>query len=495
MISRPERAVGAALIAALLVLASCGEAPADKAAQKPVGSEPFIALLEQARGEMASGELAEAGRLLDEARTVETDNPALWVAIARLRFRGGEQVAAVEAANRALQFGPAHGPALLMRAQLVRDAHGAAAARDWFEAALAADPANAAIRVEHAATLGESGDYRAMLVALDRVGETSPEARRAHLLRAVLAARAGEHVLARSLLARSELAEEGVPAALLLDALIDLSQGNHDSAAVTLGDLARRQPGNVRVAELHARALWLGQRNRELVDLYAPNARRADASAYLAMLVGRSLERLGQRDEAAPFLERAHTGPSGELALLAGNENLPEPTARLRARLASGDRRAAMREAETLRGRYETSSDIAALAGDVALAAGDAEGALALYRVAVSVRRPWPLAKKAIRAYRALGDEAAADRLLARHVAGEPNNAEALAMLAARSAQREDWLRVKLLIDRAIALGSGSDPALLRLRADAAEAVGEPDRAARFAARADALAPAGFVPR
>jgi len=498
MTFRPDRPLGAAFWAvgaAAAALAGCAEAPPEASPVASVRSGASFALLAEAGQMMRAGDLAEAGRKLDEARALEPDNPAVWVAIARLRFRGGEQIAALEAVERALEFDPADGPALLMRAQLVRDAHGFRAARSWYEAALAADPGNPEIRIDYAATLGENGDYRAMLAALDGIGERQPEAARAHFLRAVLAARAGENVLARSLLARSGLAERDVPAAVLLDALIDLAQGNHDSAAAKLADLARRQPGNVRVAELHARALWLGRRDRELVDLYAGRARRPDASPYLSMLAGRALERLGERGEAAPFLERAASGPTREIALLGAEEALPEPTARMRALLASGDRQGARRAAETLRARLASSSDIAALAGDVALAAGDAKGALETYRDAVGVRRPWPLAKKAIHAYRMLGDEAAADRLLARHAAGEPNNAEALVMLAARSAQSEDWLRAKLLLDRAIALGAGNDPALLRLAAEAAGALGQQDKAGRLAARADTLAPRGFAAR
>lgn len=495
MTFRPDRALGAVLPAALLALAGCAEAAPETSKAAPSASASVLALVEEARAAMGRGDLAGAGRMLDEALSEEPDNPAVWVAIARLRFRGGEQIAAIDAADRALELDPVHGPALLMRAQLVRDAYGIGAARSWYEAALAADPDSAEIRVDLAATLGESGEYRAMLAALEGIGRDTAGDPRAHFLRAVLAARAGESVLARSLLDRSGLAESGVPAAMLLDALIDLAQGNHDSAAAKLAGLARRQPGNVRVAELHARALWLGRRDRELVDLLAERARRPDASPYLAMLVGRSLERLGERGEAAVFLERAYAGLSGGIASLAPGDELPGPTARIRSLLQSDNAQAARREALILRGRFATSSDIAALAGDGVLAAGDAAGALALYRDAVSVRRPWPLAKKAMHAYHMIGDEAAADSLLARHAAGEPHNAEALTMLAGRSGQSGDWLRAKLLLDRAIALGAGNDPALLRLRAEAAEALGDGEEAQLYAARAEAIAPRGFVPR
>jgi tetratricopeptide (TPR) repeat protein len=151
--------------------------------------------------------------------------------------------------------------------------------------------------------------------------------------------------------------------------------------------------------------------------------------------------------------------------------------------------------AEALRQEFPASSDIRALGGDVALAAGEAQDALTLYREASRVRRPWPLTRKAVQAYRMLGDDAAAYALLARHAASEPNNADALMSLARESAARSDWLRTALLLDRAIALGAGNDPALLRLRAEAAAKLDRMDEARRFSARAKTLDPPPFVPR
>ena len=111
------------------------------------------------------------------------------------------------------------------------------------------------------------------------------------------------------------------------------------------------------------------------------------------------------------------------------------------------------------------------------------------------MRRPWPLTRKAVQAYRMLGDEAAAYALLVRHGASEPNNMDALMSLARESAARADWLRTALLLDRAIALGAGNDPALLRLRALAAAELDRKDEAQRFSARANTLDPPAFVPR
>jgi tetratricopeptide (TPR) repeat protein len=479
----------AALLGSALALAGCGQAPPEDAQLRSLGSEPFAALIVEARSEMALGDLAEAGRLLDEARALEPENPALWVAIARLRFRGGEHLPALDAAEYALELDPDYAPALLMRAQLVRDAHGFVDALAWYDAAAEAGPNDPDILVDRAATLGEAGEYRAMLDAIRELDRVAPADNRGHFLRAVLAARAGEPVLARTFLQRSELSAAGVPSAMLLDALIDLAQGNEDSAASTLEQLHERQPGNVRVAELHARALWLGGRDRQLLDAYGESARAPDASPYLAMLAGRALERSGDRAAAAPLLERAVKSPSTEFATLSGNSDLPEPTARMRALLANGETAAALNYAAQLIEMLPGSSDIRGLAGDAALAAGRAEQALAAYRDAALVRRPWPLTRKAIAAYRQLGDEDAADVLLARHARGEPNNAEALLMLARRAAQRGDWSQAATILDRVIALGEGSDPGFLRLRANVARELGQDSVAQGFEEQARVLVP------
>ncbi|MGY6551736.1 MAG: tetratricopeptide repeat protein [Erythrobacter sp.] len=147
---------------------------------------------------MLAGDLAHASSLLDAALAEQPDDPAVWVAIARLRYRGGEHLEALDAAARALELGPRYAPALLLRAQLVRDAHGLAASLPWYDAALAAPPDDSAVQLDHAATLGDLGRHGAMLEALPR--SASPEA---HYILAVLAARAGNTVLARSLLERA----------------------------------------------------------------------------------------------------------------------------------------------------------------------------------------------------------------------------------------------------------------------------------------------------
>jgi predicted Zn-dependent protease len=479
-----------ALSALALPLAGCSDdSGAETRAAGPASNPAVVQLLSQADEALAAGDLAEAGRKLDQGLAAAPDDPDLWVAIARLRFRGGEHLTALEAADRALALGPDHAPALLLRALMVRDAHGAADALPWFEAALAADPDNADAWADYAATLGDGGRNRAMLRAVRKLQALAPDDPRGFYLQAVLAARGGEYTLARSLLGRSGMAARGVPAALLLDGVISLAEGNADSAADTFEALAARQPANARVRELLAKALLEADRHEDLIARFAGEASRAEASPYLMLLVARAYEQIGTRERAAPLLARAYDLRPRPAAVLAPREGLPPPTNAARRVGLAGDWGAAKAGARALSLRFSASADVAALSGDIMLGARDPQAALAAYTRAATIRRPWPLTRKAVLAYRAVGDNAAADTLLARHVAGEPDSANALYALAEQQAAIGAWARTALLLDHAIARGAGHDPALLGLRLRAARALGEAGATRRYAALLAAVRP------
>ncbi len=489
----------AALIGGALMLAACSDGEEDSARSAQIeGGEQFVALVEEARGAMGEGNLPQAGGLLDQAFALEPENPVLWVEIARLRYRGGEHLPALEAAEKAVELGPQSPLALHLRGQMVRDAHGLADALPWFEAAHVAAPDDTEILADLAATLGDLGRYKDMLAEVRKLADIDAKHPKVHYLQAILAARGNKPILARALLERSGMLARNVPAALLLDALIDLDQASYDSASQKLAALSNRQPGNVRVMELYAMALRGGGREEELIRQFEVRARSLDASPYLLELLGRAHEKLGDRAAAAPYLERAQQGRIRALLVLGSTEQgravLPAPTKQLRRMIADDDLRGAARLANSLRRQFPGSADVHSLIGDVGLAVNDPEQALDLYQTAAKIRRPWPLTKRIITAYRMGGDNAAADTLLVRHLAGEPANAEAVLMLAERSAEAQDWLRVAVLLDYAIELGAGNDPVLLTLRAAAARGLEKPEEAQAFAAQANALRPSGFAP-
>lgn len=494
MISRREtgtREAAGALMALALALAGCsgegggavdGPAPA-------VEADPAVAgLLGDAEAALAEGRLPEAGRILDEGLSRKADTPELWVAIARLRLRGGEPLLALAAIDRALALRPDHAPALLLRALMVRDAHGHAQSLPWFAAAAAADPDNPDILAEQAATLGDGGEAEAMLVGVRRLAAVAPADPRVPYLQAVLAARGGDHALARSLLTKSGMAARGVPAALQLDAAISLAEGNA-AAAATLETLAARQPANPRVREMLARALLDAGRAEEVIARFADEAGRAESSPYLAMVVARAMERTGARRRAGPLLARAYAGANREPAVLPPRRGLPAPTDLARQAARAGDWAGARAQADRLIARFPASADVAVLGGDVLLGAGDPKGALVAYSRAARVKRPWPLTRKAAAAYVRAGDQAAADTLLARHLAGEPDNAGTLVAVARREAAAGQWRRAAILLDHAAARGAGHDPELLGLRLRAARALNEAEDAHRYAALLAELRP------
>jgi len=415
----------------------------------------------QGRLRLREGDLAGAGQSFDRALKSSPDDPEVWVDVARLRYRGGEQAQAIDASRKALSLGPDNPAALLLRAQMVRDAGGNAAALPLLERGLKAAPANADLLADYAATLGELGRAKDMLAAVRRLAAAAPGDRRPLYLQAVLAARAGNAELARGLLQRSGDLDREMAAAILLLALVDLDNGNPASAAQGLDRLLRRQPDNPRVAALLAHALAAAGNERELIARFASRAH----SRYLALLVGRAYEAIGERAKAALYLDRAFSTASGvrvtmlgadrplDVAALRGTADGANTVALVRGLIAAGRKGEARSKAREWLRRFPGSADALGLAGDAALAAGDERGALRHYRAAAAIRRPWPLTKRMAAALEASGGPAAAEALVAAHLTGEPNNAEAAALLARSLAARGERDRAKVLLDHANARG------------------------------------------
>lgn len=100
---------------------------------------------------------------------------------------------------------------------------------------------------------------------------------------------------------------------------------------------------------------------------------------------------------------------------------------------------------------------------------------------AAEARRTWLLMRKAVWAEVRLGNSQAAEALLMRHVAGDTETASAVTALADRKVRRSDWTGAALLLDHALRLGAGHDPALLGQRLRAAQALDNQQDALRFA--------------
>jgi tetratricopeptide (TPR) repeat protein len=448
------------------------------------------------RLEMAQGNLPGAGAAFDQSYRVEPHSSDLWVDIGRLRYRGGEQVQAIEAADRALTLDPDNGEALQFRGQLARDAEGMEAGAALLAKALERRPDDLELRVEYAATLGDAGRATKALEALRAAGGHAAVTPRGLFVQAVIAARGNDFRLARGLLEKSDLERSGVASAQLLSAIIDLAEENYASAALTLDRLYSRQPDNRRVRDLLAYALLRSGGERELVHRFADAAGGRAASAYLQLLVGRACETLGDRRRAAFFLDLAALDGTG-LTVLPSRSPQAAPAAStslggvqlrdyVRAAIAGRETAAAVKRARAFAQRFPGSADAQALLGDAEFAQGNKVAARAAYERSSRVRRPWPLA---LRLAGVQDDPARARQMLAHYVRNNPLNGEAAAVLADAVAAQGEWNRAAQLLDHAMVLGQARVPWVLAARSIAALQLDDREDALDYALAAHELQP------
>jgi predicted Zn-dependent protease len=408
------------------------------------------------RLECAEGNLAAAGKAYDRALQATPNDSLLWVDIGRLRYAGGEQVQAIQAADKALAGDAANPRALEFRGQLIRDQYGLVPALAWFEAGLARSPDDLALLGEYAATLGELGRAREMLVVTRHMLDRDPANARALYLHAVLAARAGKMELARAILGRTgdRLAE--VPAAMLLRGILELEAGNANLAIDVLDRLLRLQPANERARLLLARAAFVAG---DRVQLTAVVQAAPRPSPYLLRLLARARELEGRRDLAAPLLRRAgaevprgfaQLGDREDIRVLAADwtekPGMIGPGIRYVRKLVEvGNLGLAETVAERLRSANPGSADVQGVAGDVQLLKRNPAAALDRYRAAGTVRVTPDLLARAADALDQLGRSAQADDLVETGLAGTPSNLELIALAAGRAQRRGDGARAREL--------------------------------------------------
>ncbi|MBS1240268.1 MAG: hypothetical protein H6R45_974, partial [Proteobacteria bacterium] len=270
---------------------------------------------------------------------------------------------------------------------------------------------------------------------------------------------------------------------MMLEGVLEMRAANWALAVEAFDELARRQPENERIALLLGRAMLENGDASEVISRYRAFADRGDASPYLLTLVGRAFEQVGDRESAGPYLDRAARAPAssilplgvdeaGELALFRFGDDpyrLDAAVPRLRKLLAAGNAADASATVAMLAGRYPGSADIEVLSGDVALARGDAAGALAAYSSAARIRRPFTLVTRMAAALRLDGRDAEARALVTDYFKQHPQDSEAAEYLGRLAADAGDWMRARALLDYARSLRDegASDPLLFATLAEA----------------------------
>jgi tetratricopeptide (TPR) repeat protein len=407
-----------------------------------------------ARIERLEGNLPAAGQAYDRALATTPDDAALWVDIGRLRYTGMQHLMALDAAEHALKLEPDNVRALEFKGQIVRDQHGLRAALPWFEAALARNPEDISVLGEYAATLGDMGRVMDMLAVTRQMLTIDRRNPRALYLQAVMAARAGDNSLARSLLNRAGSAVAGWPGAMLLDAVIDLRTGSPVMAITKLEQLSERQPANARVPELLARALFQAGEYDALTRRFGPVAAQDGASPYMLTLVGRAYEILDRRDLAAPFLDRATRSSAFAIYPVRNGSWLGD-------HITSGRYAQAMSEIEQSLSVTPGAAPLRVEKGDMLLVRGDDAGALAQYRQAARVSLPLSLMLRMKALLERTGKQAQADALVENYLFNNPDSAEGAWHAAQGALSRKDWGRARLLLSHLDRTGSRRDVSVL----------------------------------
>lgn len=345
---------------------------------------------------LGNGDLSAARDAYDRAVQELPRNAALWVSVARFRDANADTRGARDAADYAIELDKANSPALAFKANLVRTEEGLPASLGWYDKALAADPDNADALIEQAGTLGELGRYRDMLIALRHAATIVPRDPRIHYLQAVLAARAGNYRLARSLLQRTRGELDEQPSFMLLSAVVELELGGEAVAATWADRLIAEQPDNFAARRILAAADWAGGDADGASEALAPIVSRPDADSWSLLLAARVAAELGRRIESADYLGRAATLARGEavpfavdndyglLTMAADTEPL-NPAAvipAISAELSSGNSARAIARASRIRDANRGVADANILLGDVALAGGQYDLAIRSYRAA-----------------------------------------------------------------------------------------------------------------
>lgn len=474
----------------------------------PAGVAPlYQAWAARVRGQAhaALGDQAAAAEDFARAARLGPRDPAVWADVGRFRATAGEAAGALAAAQRAVALDPHNVSAVVLGGELVRSQYGLVAALPWFDRALAIDPSSVAALLDKAATLGDIGRMGEMLATTRAVLAIDDDNPTAFYLQAVLAARARNFPLARSLLARTAGAMDDVPAAMLLGGAVDYQTGNVGEAIAKLRRLIALQPDNLKARRILGAAQWRAGDLPGTIETLRPVADQPGADSYTLTLIGRALERQGERAPAAAYLDRAAlplpdaepsgSGDPGQVdalrrTLSANPDNPDARSALARALIRDGRARQGLDEARILLRADPRSPAALVLAGDAFTAARQYPQAAEAYRRAANISFTEPVALRMIDALRRAGRADAATQVLSIFLAQNPRSVPARLLAADLAMAGGGWEQATSILESLRRQLGDRDAALLNNLAWAYFESGRPAQALPLAAAAHGLVPA-----
>ena len=470
-------------------------------------SNQAYALRIAARIAMDRGDLAKAQAYFDTALKLAPKDSQLWTDLARLRFVQADQRAAIEAVDYAFKLDPKNVRALEFRGRLMRSQFGVVASLPWFERGLQLNPVDVPLLEEYGLSLGDAGRYRDMLVVARKIISLDSNNAKAYYMQAVLAARAGEYELASRILPKAGSNFAQMPAAMLLSAICAYELGNYNKAVDHLQQLLGQQPRNRRVRMLLAQALYRAGDPFGALETIREIAARPDADSYSLMLTARAFEASDQPLRATAPLDDA------ALATVRPALPLPEPislesaareaqrdpnNARvvlpyIRLLAAQGDNDAAWTESVRLQNANPGVADAHVIVGDIEMARGNTQSALAAYQQARQISFTEPVMLRVVDALGKLDRQKEASETLAAFLQFNPTNLTALRLAGYRHLDVGNWTEAIWLLERVRARLGNNDAILLANLARAYGGANKTAKALGYARTAYKIAPANAM--
>jgi tetratricopeptide (TPR) repeat protein len=462
------------------------------------GPDAIFARRVHARATWTAGDAAGAQRELSSL----SDGGAL-TDLARIRLAVGDIGGAAEAAGRALAADPRNPATLTVQGEIVQCRYGLAAALPWFEAALKRDAGYPQALADYAATLAEVGRYADALAAARRALAQRPGMPQALFTMAVIAVRAGDADLAKTIVQRADQSLDTLPANLLLGGALDAMQGHGELAVAQWRRLLDVQPDNRVVRSLLAAGLLQSGDPQGALDAVAPVARRGDADSYALELAARAAWLIGDRTAWAQLHDRAISAgraaagvivPGVSVATLnvdaAGQSGDPAAAlALIRGLVASGDVRTATDRAAALAAALPGTAAAQLVLGDTLVAGGRFADAAMIYARAANLTFDEPTMLKLVDALGRAGRNGDAAQALALYAAQDPQSAVALGIAGHWQVAAGEFGGAIVTLQRARALIGSRNAAVLTDLALAYAGIGKGEVARRYGRAAYALAP------
>ncbi len=393
---------------------------------------------------MEIGDIDASRQAFDRAVEKAPENSMLWTDIARFRFVLGDQKAAIEAVEYAVELDANNIRALEFRGRMVRSQFGLLAALPWFERALEISPDDIPILTEYATTLGDAGRATDMLEVSREILELEPQSGIAYFMQATIAARAREYALARRLLNKAGERQNNLPAGLLLSSIVEYELQNYNLAIKNFRRLLEMQPNNRTALKLLAASHYRAGEFDEAYKNIMRFMNKHGADSYSNIIAARSLESLDNRSDAAAYLNRVTQNQAAGISLVKEDRNFAEIQSvalenpdradliipYIRALLERNNNVGALNFARSLLAKNPGVADAHILVGDIQIRNNNISAAIKHFSDARTIKFEQSLMLRLVDAYRRAGNFDAARETLLSYLSNNPRDIMAQKLIA-----------------------------------------------------------------